>query len=126
MRRIACIAVIAAGTLVSAGTSRLAAQAMASGTWGGTLVPPGDEAADLQFQVVSAEDAISITMVIPGFGELPLDDVTLEDGTLRFSFNIGLVVKCSLAQGDDGGFAGTCNGEDGNSGQLTMTPPKKG
>jgi len=134
MRRIARIAVIAAVGLVLGPTSGLAAQEeapedvqeMESGTWAGILVPAGDAAADVQFEVASGDHAISITMIIPGFGELPLDDVTLEGETLSFSFDIGLVVKCSLARGDEGGFEGTCSSDDGNSGQLTMTPPEDG
>jgi len=134
MRRICCIAIVATVGLGLGPTRHLSAQdepqedvqEIQSGTWAGVLVPAGDTAADVQFQVASEDDAISITMVIPGFGELPLDDVTLEDETLSFSFDIGLVVRCSLARTDDGGFEGTCTGDDGNSGRVTMTPPAEG
>lgn len=126
MRRIARVTVIAAVTLLVGGTGPLAAQEMESGTWAVTMITPEGEVVDLQYEVTSEGDEISIVMVVPGFGELPLNDVSLDDGTLTFSFDFGFVVTCDLDETDDGGFEGECVGDDGASGTLKITPPPDG
>lgn len=101
-----------------------AAQEMAEGTWGGTIEPPGGGVMDISFEVETGE-ALSITLVAPGMGELVADDEELVDGVLHFGFDAGgAYVVCELPKTDDGGFEGECVGDDGAVGYLTMTPPE--
>ena len=101
----------------------VAAQELASGTWTGTLEAPGQAPFDIEFEVEGGDEPV-ITMSAMGMS-LGLENVELVDEALHFGFDAGgAYVVCELPARDGGGFEGECVGDDGESGFISMTPPK--
>ena len=112
------VAVIAIGGTVHA-------QGLKTGTWSGTIAPPGDVATDITYDVSYDEGALSITINIPEMGgSLSASDISLDGETLSFSFTPGPQVDCNLQRQEDGSFAGDCSPGGGEAGHLTMVPPE--
>lgn len=102
--------------------SSTAAQELESGTWTGTLEPPEGGEMAVSFEVTGGAEP-SITMA--GQGQfLVLENIELTDDALHFTFDMGTFIVCELLVSDEGGFAGECVGDDGESGFITMVPPQ--
>ena len=103
-------------------------QSLAAGTWEGDIVGPGGEFLAVEFQVEHGAEGLTIDLIPPpdvGAPEsIPLTDIRLEDDVLYFMFSPGVDVDCELALQDDGSYSGDCTDPDGESGQVTMYPPK--
>jgi hypothetical protein len=102
---------------------------MASGTWTGTLSPPGGQGIDVTFEVSGAGEDLAILLVWleeapPEVEDMQLQEIARSDAALMFVLPIPNVrIVCEL-EGDDGGaYEGDCNGDDGQSGHLRMIPP---
>ena len=114
---LALVAVIAIGLTVYA-------QELETGTWSGTLTPPGDAAMDITYDVSYDEGELSITINIPEMGgSLSASDISVDGETLSFSFAPGPQVDCDLQRQEDGSFAGDCSPGGGESGHMTMVAP---
>jgi hypothetical protein len=111
--------------LVVGSTSRLNAQKLEPGTWTGTVVDPGGESVDVTFIVMMAGDTIQITMSAGEEHTMAFSNVHFDDGKLLFTWEPGIRIDCVLNPADAGGYAGTCTDTSGESGQMTMVPPKK-
>jgi hypothetical protein len=103
--------------------SAVSAQALPTGTWTGSVTPPGDAPLALTFDV-SAGDTISILIHFDQ-GDFPASDAKLAGDTLTFRFQPGPIVRCNLVRKGDGSFSGECSDEDGISAILLMVPPAK-
>lgn len=131
MRPRAPLAALAALTLLFA-ASPMPAQELATGTWTGTIAPPGETALDVQYEVsYDEEGALAITLLPPaGVGappSIPFSDVALEDEALTFAWSAGsTALDCELLLLEAGSFEGECVDEDGVPGYLTMVPPADG
>ena len=115
------VVLLALGSAASA-----SAQALAQGTWTGTMSPPGGEAIPVNYQVSGSGGALSIAMMaVQVEGEMPFNDIRLDGPTLTFWWEPGVRVDCSLTRTDAGGFAGTCSDGTGDAGEgtITMVPP---
>jgi hypothetical protein len=114
----------AQGTTPESEAQRAAATHLVSGAWTGTLTPPGGTEVPVEYTVVTSTDSASITISAMD-NRLPASSVRFENGTLRFSFNPGEPVNCTLTPQTGGGFSGSCVDSSGGTGKLVMTPPKK-
>lgn len=115
------VVLLALGSAAPAG-----AQALAQGTWTGTMAPPGGEAIPVNFEVSESGGALSIAMMaVQVEGEMPFRDIQLTGQTLTFWWEVGVRVDCSLTRTQAGGFEGTCSDGTGDRGEgtLTMVPP---
>jgi hypothetical protein len=110
--------------LVVASTTGLQAQKLASGTWTGKGVDPGGEEFPITFEVQTTGDSISIAMVGPDGERMALTEIHFEEGKLLFTWEPGVVVKCTLSPVDGGGYSGPCTDDSGGTGIITMTPPQ--
>ena len=110
--------------LVIGTTASLQAQSLASGTWTGKGVDPGGEEFPITFEVQTAGDSISITMIGPDGERMGLTDIRFEEGKLHFRWSPGIVINCVLSPVDEGSFSGPCTDDSGGTGIITMTPPK--
>jgi opacity protein-like surface antigen len=103
-----------------------AAQELMSGTWTGTMAPPGAAGVPVTFDVGEAGGALSIVMRSAQVeGEMPFKDVRIEGGELTFWWDPGVRVNCTLERTPNGSFEGPCAGESGpeGAGRITMVPP---
>ena len=95
------------------------------GTWTGTATPPEGGTFDISFEVTSEGDSLSIT-IVSDFGNFELNDVQVAPDRLTFWLEIGGTrLDCELLLGEGGSYAGDCVDSDGDTGLLTMTPPKE-
>lgn len=115
------LAVTAALYLALTGTAT--GQTLTSGTWGGTITPPGGNTMDVQYEVSNEGGQLSITLVFE-MGSFPFTNIELANGVLGFTWNPEIELVCELEQSDDGGFDGQCLDAGGSRGFLTMTPPE--
>ena len=105
-------------------TPPIGAQELTSGTWTGTMSPPGGGSLAVSYEVDVSDGALSIVMSANG-QSLSLNEVALDGDALTFWWEPGTRVNCRLLRREDGSFAGTCSegtGADGE-GTLTMVPP---
>jgi hypothetical protein len=105
-------------------TSGLHAQKLAAGTWTGKGVDPGGEEFPITFEVQTAADSISITMIGPDGERMGLTAIRLEEGKLHFRWSPGIDIDCILSPVEGGGFSGPCTDDSGGTGVITMTPPQ--
>ena len=103
------------------------AQSLKSGTWTGTVVPPGEtQSIPLTFDVTVKGDSLAIVIHVGDHGDFPTEKGRYADGTITFTFNPpDVVVTCTLARNAEGAFAGPCVGSDGSDASMTMVPPKE-
>lgn len=120
-------AAVALALTLAVGPAR--GQELATGTWTGTVTPPGETALEVQYEVsYDEEGALAITLLPPaGVGappSIPFNDIALEDEALTFGWSAGdTALDCELLLLEDGSFEGECVDEDGVPGFLTMVPP---
>ena len=100
------------------------AQTMTPGTWTGKATDPGGDSIDLTFDVQLNADTLSIFIHGPDGEKAPLTKIRFEQGKLLFTWEPGIVVNCELSPVEGGGFSGPCTDESGETGQISMTPPK--
>lgn len=112
-------------TTATAATAQEAPAKIATGTWTGSVTPPGQERVDVSFDVTSKNDTISITINAGGHGTFKAEDIKFETTRLVFSFTPGPKVLCVLTRKDDTSFAGDCTEDSGDVAQIVMIPPKK-
>ena len=105
-------------------TSPLEAQTLNAGTWTGTITDPAGEAIDVTYQVTTQGDTLHIDLLLPESPPVPFADITLQDGKLRFTWDVGQIITCELAPVETGGFSGPCTDPSGGSGIMVMVPPK--
>ena len=96
-----------------------------TGTWTGSVTPPGQEQVAVSFDVAAQNDTFSITINAGGHGTFKADGIKVEPGRLVFSFTPGPVVVCVLTQKEDASYAGDCTEDDGSAAQIVLVPPKK-
>jgi hypothetical protein len=123
MSRIAIVAL--SGILFAAVPA--AGQALPSGTWGGTIEPPGAQPMPVEYEVSSDGGEMSITLVWE-MGSFDFENIKLDGSSLTFTWFLGMGgdgvdLTCDLQRQDDGGFEGECVDDTGEAGVLTMTPP---
>ena len=115
----------AAALLVFALSARSDAQELTTGTWTGTMSPPGGEAIPVQFQVSGSGAALAVVMtaaIVPD--GIPFQDIRVEGPALTFWWEPGVRVDCQLTRTAAGGYEGPCSdGSGGESGAITMVPP---
>lgn len=109
--------------LLAGTTAGLQAQTMTPGTWTGKGVDPGGEEFPITFEVTTAGDSLSITMLGPDGERMELSQIRFEEGKLLFRWSPGIVIDCILSPVEGGGFSGPCTDESGGTGLITMTPP---
>jgi hypothetical protein len=116
-----------AALLALAAAAPADAQELVSGTWTGTMAPPGAATGiPVTFQVGSTSGAPSIVMRSAQVeGDMPFQDVRIDGSELTFWWDPGVRVNCTLERTAAGGFDGTCAGEAGpeGAGRITMVPP---
>lgn len=101
------------------------AQSLKAGTWTGTVVPPGqDQPMPVTFDVTVRGDSLGIVLHAGDHGDFTGENVMHSDGKISFVFSPGPRVTCTLAQTEEGAFAGPCMGDDGSEAKMTMVPPK--
>ena len=108
-----------------AAPAALAAQKLETGTWTGTLMPPGEEAHAVTFLVRTSGDTTFITLRADPIGDLPFENIKVLADRITFSFSPGVVVNCILMRRDDGSYKGVCTDSDGGTGVIEMIPPAK-
>lgn len=116
----------AAALLALAAAAPADAQELLSGTWTGTMAPPGASGIPVTFDVGETAGALSIVMRSAQVeGDMPFQDVRLDGSELTFWWDPGVRVNCTLERTAAGGFDGTCAGEAGpeGAGRITMVPP---
>ena len=102
------------------------AQSLKSGTWTGTVTPPGEELAmPVTFDVTVHGDSLGIVIHAGEHGNFTVENGKHADGKISFVFSPGPRVTCTLSRTQDGAFAGPCIEEDGSEARLTMVPPKE-
>ena len=117
---------VVAAFLALGAAAPAAAQELPSGTWTGTLAPPGASGIPVTFDVGETGGALSIVMRSAQVeGDMPFQDVRLEGSELTFWWNPGVRVNCTLARTPTGGYEGPCAGVGGpeGAGRITMVPP---
>lgn len=121
------LAAVAVTTLLALAPSvPLQAQELTSGTWTGTMSPPGGEAIPVTFEVSGAGAALSVVMSAPMIeGTMAFNDVRLEGPALTFWWEPGIRVDCRLMRTQAGGYEGSCSDGSGRGeGGMTMVPPE--
>lgn len=104
----------------------LGAQRLESGTWSGTVTPPGEAAVPVTYAVRQTTDSLSITITANGIGSFPLRNVKIADGKMTFDWSPGdAFASCQLTRREDGSWGGACQDNNGGMGAMTMVPPKK-
>ena len=103
------------------------AQAVKSGTWTGTVTPPGEtQPIPITFDVVVNGDSLGVVIHVGEHGDFTTEKGRYADDTITFTFNPPeVVVTCTLAKNEEGAFAGPCIGDDGSDASMTMIPPKE-
>ena len=102
------------------------AQSLKSGTWTGTVTPPGeDEAMPVTFDVTVHGDSLGIVIHAGEHGDFTVENGKHADGKITFAFSPGPRVTCTLSRTEAGTFTGPCIEEDGSLAKLTMVPPKE-
>ena len=103
-----------------------AAQSLKSGTWTGTVTPPGEEQAmPVTFDVTEHGDSLGIVLHAGEHGDFTVEKGRYAEGKITFTFSPGgPQVSCILTRNEEGAFAGPCLGDDGSEAKMTMVPPK--
>ncbi|HUP51963.1 MAG TPA: hypothetical protein VM198_05770 [Longimicrobiales bacterium] len=115
-----------AALLVLGAAAPAAAQDLTPGTWTGSMAPPGAAGVPVTFDVGEASGSVSIVMRSAQVeGEMPFQDVRIEGGELKFWWDPGVRVNCTLERTPTGGYEGPCAGVGGpeGAGRITMVPP---
>ncbi|HIF08137.1 MAG TPA: hypothetical protein EYQ64_14735 [Gemmatimonadetes bacterium] len=102
------------------------AQEIERGAWTGTLTPPGaDVGVPVTYVVGDTDGALSIVMNNPQLGDIGFNDLQLEENELKFWWEPGVRVDCTLTRQSDGSFGGPCSdgSASGEDGILLMLPP---
>src|SRR5690606_27200652 len=107
------VALAAALLVAAASPAPSAAQQLPSGTWSGTMTPPGGSPLEVTFQVGEVDGALAMVMRRDPEGDMPLRDVRLAGDELTFWWFPGVRVECTLRRAGDGSFEGPCS--DGTS-----------
>ena len=105
---------------------QIAAAQLQTGTWTGTIAPPGDQPVPVTFDVKGRGDSTSILLKTP-MGEVPFTQIKLLADRITFVFMPGGdTVSCTLMLRPDKSYGGDCKDEAGGTGQIVMIPPKSG
>jgi len=102
------------------------AQDIETGTWTGLMMPPGQEAVDVTFDVSMESDSLTISLIAGPAGILQLIDIEVKEDGLKFAFDAGTRILCDLKLKANDGYEGECAPEGQESGIIIMNPPKKG
>ena len=106
-----------------------AGQTLQTGTWTGTVTPPGGQPMDLPFLLSQVGDSVGIRVSTPDGGFLDAQRVRVVNGKLTFHWNpepdTNLDIFCELSRRPDASWTGPCTGSDGTTGSVTLTPPKR-
>lgn len=113
-----------AALLTLASVASVEAQ-LASGTWTGTMSPPGGQPIPVTFEVSGAGSELSVEMSAPMIPDaIPFNDIRIDGPSMTFWWEPGIRVDCTLTRDAGGGYAGSCSdGGDRGAGALTMVPP---
>lgn len=113
--------------LLLCGAGSLTAQSLESGTWTGTIAPPGAPPFDATYEVTTHGDSLAITLHFPQAGSFSFRDIAVHEDRIEFSWTAGTTdLACKLMKREDGAYEGDCVDEDGETGQLVMVPPAEG
>jgi hypothetical protein len=111
--------------LASVATAQEAPKKLQTGTWTGSVTPPGEETVAVTLEVKDTADALSITINAGGHGTFKADGITVEADRLVFSFTPGPVVVCALTRKEDASYEGDCTDDGGAAARMIIMPPKK-
>lgn len=102
-----------------------AAQADLAGAWVMALTPPGGQAMRMPVEAAVQKDSLRLTMPShDGSAGLSLEEVSMDDGTLRFVIPSGHGrIACTLYRDEKGEFSGICAGPMGE-GATTLRRKK--
>ena len=100
------------------------AQALVSGTWTGTVIPPNGELIEVTYTVHAADDSLSIMMHVPEMGDIPFRELHVTDDKLTCNWSVDTELMCEFDLKAGNQYEGTCTDIQGESGQVTMVPPK--
>ena len=102
-----------------------AAQSLKAGTWTGSVTPPDGGLTVVTYDVTVIGDSLGVVIHAGEHGEFTVRNGHYAEGKITFAFEPGITVRCTLARGEDGTFAGECLAEDGSVAHMTMVPPKE-
>jgi hypothetical protein len=111
--------------LGAASAARLQAQQLQGGTWTGTVIDPGGETINVSFDVHQAGDTTTISMMIPDGPTITMSGIHFDQSKLVFTWEAGAKIVCTLDPAAEGSYSGACVDDSGQSGTMTMVPPKK-
>src|SRR6185436_2023793 len=100
------------------------AQAIKPGTWTGSVIPPEGELTIVTYDVTMVGDTLGIVIHAGEHGDFTATEAKFDEKTIRFPFQPGPVVRCSLPLHEEGEYAGNCMEASGSVAQMTMVPPK--
>ena len=109
--------------VVVAWAPALQAQALEEGRWVGRMMHPTGDFMDLFLEVSTKGDALQIVMDVPSVRRFPLHDARYDEGVIRFWWEAGVLLECSIERQDDGIFLGACRDRQGGQGPLMVIPP---
>ena len=101
------------------------AQDLKAGTWTGSVQPPDGGLTVVTYDVTVKGDSLGVVIHAGEHGDFTARDGHYTEGKIKFAFDPGISVRCTLARGEDGSFTGECLGEDGSVAQIIMVPPKE-
>ena len=133
MSRLAGVTVL---LLVLVDSEPCRAQAFPLGRWTGSALAADHRDVPLTFDVTLVSDSLRIILHTMPSGAFRLDNIRLNDDTLRFAFQpaprsadadpLAPVwgAKCMMLRQPDRSYAGTCTGPNGMPGTMRMVPPR--
>ena len=111
--------------LAVAAPALCSAQTIKAGTWTGSVTPPDGGLTVVTYDVTVIGDSLGVVIHAGEHGDFTVRNGHYAEGKITFAFEPGITVRCTLARGEDGNFAGECLAEDGSVAQMTMVPPKE-
>lgn len=99
---------------------------LAPGTWTGSIVDPGGEEASVTYEVSVTGDTLRIELKVPEGPSFSFSNIRFEGGSLLFTWLANISIECKLDAAEAGSYSGTCTDSSGESGHMTMVPPRNG
>jgi hypothetical protein len=124
------VAAIAVSLVLIPGAAPASAQALPYGAWSGTMTPPprpdGQPSAPIpvSYEVGEVDGALTVVMRALLVQEIiRFNDVRLDGDDLKFWWEPGIRVDCTLHRTSIGGYQGPCAAGTGSAGEMSMIPP---
>lgn len=95
------------------------------GTWTGEIIPPDGFTLQVEYEVTATSDSLAIDLSVPTMGTFPFENIAIEADTLSFSWEMNVLLYCSLIRQANTNFEGECGDAQGITGVITMIPPQE-